>query len=97
MGVEARRLEDFDRGEAMECRKGNKLAFAETAGDVLQRVQLLDQQVALRPREASCFQHRRDGRAGLRRDNAPPWTKAWSARPGFAWCHKRVRSRHLRA
>jgi hypothetical protein len=97
MGVEARGLEDLDRGEAMERGQGDKLPLVQAAHGILQFVQLLDQQVVTRrPCEAHRVHHRHDGRGGLRRGDAAARAKPRRTRPGVALRHQRVRSRHLR-
>ena len=42
MGVEARRLEDLDRRQAVQLRQGDKVPLPQAARRVLQRMKLLD-------------------------------------------------------
>jgi hypothetical protein len=80
MGVEARHLEDLHRRDAQQLRQRQQVALAEATVTVLDRMQMLDEQVAARHRAAECGRHLAPrglarhpaARAGARRPAAHP-------------------------
>ena len=70
MVVEAGDLEDLDRRQAQQLGQGDEMAGAQAAMRVLQRVQMLDQQVAPQRQRADRRQHRRARRIRRRPGHA---------------------------